>query len=54
MTYVNLLDVLCLIVQRFPLDFNANYRESVKAKQLYEQLEFWRMEEEKRGLSLQS
>lgn len=50
MTYLSLLDTLSLIVQRFPLDFNDNYRESVKAKQLYEQLEFWRKEEEKHAV----
>ncbi len=54
MTYASLLGTLCLIIQRFPLDFNRNYRESVKAKQLYEQLEHLREEEKKRGLSLRS
>jgi hypothetical protein len=44
--YISLLDTLCAIIQHFPLDFNKNYRDSVKAKQLYEQLHHLLEEEE--------
>ena len=46
MKYISLLDTLCTIIQHFPLDFNKNYRDSVKAKQLYEQLHHLLEEEE--------
>jgi hypothetical protein len=47
--YISLLDTLCAIIQHFPLDFDANYRDSVKAKQLYEQLHHLLEEEVKKN-----